>query len=204
MYISALCVSVYARVTKVDRERKKSAKNKEREKMRGHRAKTGSQPNQFGLAKSGCTISHQSTFSMLSDLPSIHRGHPLCTLLRNKTEKEKERQRKRKKIHIHMCRGYWTLILLRHRLCFNTNKYQNIPCHTKFRYLRSTHQCQWANKHAAYQDLIMLVIGCIMLYVVRAVKAKNALLSFFFFTASCLWAKITEWILCCWLASQCS
>lgn len=98
MYIYArVCVSVCARVTKVDRKRKKSAENKEREKMRGHRAKTGSQPNQFGLAKSGCTISHQSTFSTLSDLPSIHRGHPLCTLLRNKTEKEKERQRKRKK-----------------------------------------------------------------------------------------------------------
>lgn len=82
--------------------KKKRAKIKKGKKIRGRRAKTGSQPNQFGLAESGCTISHQSTFSTLSDLPSIHRGHPLCTLLRNKTRRRKRRdKRERKKKHIH-------------------------------------------------------------------------------------------------------
>lgn len=76
---------------------KKSAEDKGRKKTGGRWAQTGSQPNQFGLAESGCTISHQSTFSMLSDRPSIHRGHPLSTLLGNrrgkkgKTKREKER-----------------------------------------------------------------------------------------------------------------
>lgn len=98
MYIYALCVSLCVPESQRQTGReKKSAENKEREKMRGHRAKTGSQPNQFGLAKSGCTISHQSTFSTLSDLPSIHRGHPLCTLLRNKTSRRKKRDRGREK-----------------------------------------------------------------------------------------------------------
>lgn len=63
-----------------------------KKKIRGHGVKTGSQPNQFSLAESGCTISHQSTFFTLSALPSIHRGHPLCTLLRNKTDRKREKK----------------------------------------------------------------------------------------------------------------
>ena len=104
-----LCVSV----SEVDGEIQGKGENKKKEKMRGHGAKTGSQPNQFGLAESGCTISHQSTFSTLSDLPSIHRGHPLCTLPRNKTWRRK-RDRGREKKHIRTCRhthGSTNLIL---------------------------------------------------------------------------------------------
>ena len=81
--------------------KKKRAKIKKGKKIRGRRAKTGSQPNQFGLAESGCTISHQSTFSTLSDLPSIHRGHPLCTLLRNKTRRRKRRDKRERKKKTH-------------------------------------------------------------------------------------------------------
>lgn len=62
------------------------------EKMGGHGAKTGSQPNQFGLAESGCTISHQSSFFTLSDLPSIQRPSTLYTAEKQNSEKGK-RQR---------------------------------------------------------------------------------------------------------------
>lgn len=86
MYIYATCICV--RMTEVDCEIQRNTEERRKRKIRGHRVKTGSQPNQFSLVESSCTISHQSTFFTLSALPSIHRGRPLCTLLRKKTERE--------------------------------------------------------------------------------------------------------------------
>lgn len=141
--------------------RKKSAEDKGRKKTGGHRAQTGSQPNQFGLAESGCTISHQSTFSMLSDRPSIHRGHPLVGNRREKKERQRERERKETCAHVSRLPNFNTCLapaVLPHLT------YLNIPCWTKFRSLSCAHQRQWANKREAYQDVITLVIGCIMVH----------------------------------------
>lgn len=82
-------------------EKQLELKKKKRKKPKGHRAKTGSPPNQFGLAESGCTICHQSTFAVLSALPSIYRGHPLCTLLRNKTRRRNRNTEEKMHTHFH-------------------------------------------------------------------------------------------------------
>lgn len=120
-FMQHVCVCVW--FTEVDVEgEKKSAEDKGRKKTGGRRAQTGSQPNQFSLAESGCTISHQSTFSMLSDRPSIHRGHPLSTLLGNRSGKKRKDKEREGKKHAHTCWGYQTSILVWHPLCSRTSR----------------------------------------------------------------------------------
>lgn len=124
VYAARVCVNVCVIHRCGHGGRKKSAEDKGRKKTGGRPAQTGSQPNQFGLAESGCTISHQSTFSMLSDRPSIHRGQPLSTLLGNRREKKgkTKRERERGKKHAHTCRGYQTSRLVWYPLCSRTSR----------------------------------------------------------------------------------
>lgn len=105
-----VCASDRGRQWGTGRERKTARIKKKWKKPKGHRAKTGSPPNQFGLAESGCTICHQSTFAVLSALPSIYRGHPLCTLLRNKTRR---RNRNTEEKNAHTRPWIWSFSLCR-------------------------------------------------------------------------------------------
>lgn len=148
--------------------------------MRGHLAKTGPQPKQFGLAMSSCTISHQSTFSTLSDLPSIHIPFVHCWGTKHR-ERKRETEGKNKKIHIHTSAEGTELLCL---------KFYGTGIKTDFVILNLDTQgalisVSEPKKHAAclYQDLTMLVIVCLILRIVETCSEAKTFISVFF-TAS--------------------